>query len=213
MKKQLRFLAAKWIFIFVAGFIAIGAWHIMGVEKKVPVGLPSSHFFLDYWDKGYMNVSGTWTSETDIDGSLQTSSIECEKATMSCEDATAKFSQAITPLLDLAVESYEITRWDEQFITYQKAFQCVTYKYTIDRANKTATGIRERLASAAPNCSYVQENEINLILKDGFDVYWQLHQEALRENLPSRYLAFFLWVGFCFYFWRKGQNKIRSQVS
>ncbi len=58
MKKQLRFLAAKWIFIFIAGFVAIGIWHIVGVEKKVPVGLPPSHFFFDYWDKGYVQVSG-----------------------------------------------------------------------------------------------------------------------------------------------------------
>jgi hypothetical protein len=130
---------------------------------------------------------------------------------MMCEDVTAKFSQAITPLLDLSEESYEITRWDDQFITYQKNFECVSYKYTIDRANKTATGIREKLASAAPNCSYVQEDEINLILRGGFDVYWEFHKEALRENLPSRYLAFFLWIAFCFYFWRRSRKTIVVQ--
>ncbi len=208
MKNQLRFLAAKWILIFLAGFIAIVAWHIIGVERKVPVSLPLSHFFFDYWDRGYVNVTGTWSSDTKLDSPLQTSSIECEKTTMRCEDVTAKFSDFFTPQLDVLEDSYEVTRWDDQFLTYHKNFECVSYKYTIDRANKTATGIREKLATAAPNCSYVQEDEINLILRPGFDVYWELRQEAIRDNLPARYFTCYLWIVFCFYYWRRSRINI-----
>jgi hypothetical protein len=53
----------KWVLIVVVAWVALiveaGAW----ISSKVPVSLPMRSMFTDYWDRGWVQATGTWTIE------------------------------------------------------------------------------------------------------------------------------------------------------
>lgn len=181
--------------MLVSAAVLLGAVNLY-VSHKVPVSLYGYSLFVDFWDRGYVSAEGTWVIENEKHAfPLNTSSITCSRETGFCTDSSARVQTGTgTASLNVEAETHQITKWDNDTLTYTTDTRCVDYVYTINRATKQISGLRKVNAKSDPETCSGLENELRLRLTNGFDVYWKMQEEAF----PHAY--FWLFAGTIFAF-------------
>lgn len=149
-----------------------------------PVTLPSLHIFLDSWNQGYVSAKGTWVLTNEKMGvPEQTSDIRCVRDRRTCTEATAIVSgKGSNRSLTVDTDFYEIESWDEYEIVtkpIETGFGCARYVRRFNRVQKTVTGLRSTISTGGA-CKGVEAKELNMMLSDGFKVYWELNKDAKR---------------------------------
>ncbi len=151
--------------------------------KYEPIVLPRFDLFLDYWNEGLVFATGTWAIVNEKQmWPEQSSNIRCSRNSGTCIDATVVVSgkTGVTRMLEVHIEVLEIERWDDvEITTTPKDFLCTRYVRRINRVQKTVTGLRSTIA-AGESCKHLDTNEKQLVLSDGFKVWWDLHQNSKK---------------------------------
>ena len=124
--------------------------------------------FVDYWDRGYVQASGTWVFEGDTKQAFprQTTEIKCYRDEKQCRAAQAEIA---FDMLTVQTEIFPITSWDSQSIVYVSNDPlCVTYTYTISRSTSRVTGLRQTKPSPpAGSCEAFEKRTLALFTKRG----------------------------------------------
>jgi len=170
--------------------IALNAY----VDSKVPVGIAGFQDFTK-WGDGFVTVTGTWTrtdlADTDdsIASPLQTSKIECDKATNRCTEAQALVSNS-TLMTDLI--SYDIQSWTADAIVMVRDNLCTTEIFTIDLNTKAVTGAGHTTHETDAICASNKDDKKawSYQLGNGFKTYWELRQKARPMPLRVIYSIF-----------------------
>lgn len=153
---------------------------IMNTDYAV---LASSHIFLEGWDQ-WVSANGTWMikGENTLPAE-QATKIECDRQKRHCVEATALLNRAFGSHLSALVEIYEIERWDDhEIVTKPVEYGCVRYMKRINRAQKSVTGIRSRIHNDKKDCKFLDQDEKQLVLGDGFASSVLQQQVQARER-------------------------------
>jgi Putative peptidoglycan binding domain len=153
-----------------------------------PTNLPHLFVFLDFWQDGFVSAKGTWTLTNEkMAWPEQTTHIECHRDKQICVEATALLTgEGGKKTVSVDIDNYAIERWDEhEIVTKPKetGFGCVRYLRRFNRVQKSVTGLRSTIKTGE-QCKGVEAKEMHITLTDGFQVYWELHQnskKAFRE--------------------------------
>ncbi len=139
----------------------------------------------DMWGEGYVSAQGTWT----ISGEKQAwpeqrSEIQCFRDIGKCIEATAIVKHEGEPYLSVALEIYEIERWDAQEIVTkprETAMGCVRYVLRFNRLNKSVTGTRSTISDEGL-CKGLDRGEKHLVLVDGFEITRNLMEDLQKKR-------------------------------
>ncbi len=141
------------IMAFLAAAVTAGS--------SVPVQLPALQVFTSTWDQ-YVFAKGTWVMDNDRQASpLQTSEITCRRALMECTGIQADL---LFGMLNLHGETYQVTRWDADALSFRISNTCVDYVYTIDRASQRVIGLRTKSATPTAPCDAVNPSGAHPVL-------------------------------------------------
>jgi hypothetical protein len=185
--------AVGWVFVLVvaglAGSMAIFSISNTIIGSQVPVHLSSGPYVgTESWDQGVVYAGGTFTIDNDRSAfPLQVTKIRCVRDENTCSTATAEISFGEMLEADLSV--HEIKLWNETTILYEEDALCVSYLYTIDRANKRVVGTRKSKQNVAGCEDFEKTPNLSLSLVNGFDIWWRLNTEAVARVVP------FMWGG------------------
>jgi hypothetical protein len=196
--KFLQSRAARIFGIFVMALSAIAILILLSegyVKQNVPVSLNDFQVGVNTWDKGIVGLKGTWVAEeSNLAIPYQSSNIICNANEKKCVESRALISDAH----ELSVEqhSYEITHWDEHFLTYSSATQCVESIYTVNRDSQQVSGIIKPANEPLTQCAGSKQ-EMKLKLASGAEAYRQAQKKfrPVAFNVAGL-IAILLWVGF-----------------
>ncbi len=198
MKTALHFL--KWSGLFILSLI-IGFIFILTLTTNVQKNaagphLPMKFVYTDYWERGYVTASGTIKILNEKSAiPYQTSEISCSRESNSCSAATAEYmTWNDVRNLNVALDEYPIKLWDANIIVFGKRFDCVDMTYTINRSNKSVTGIREKISSEGI-CDSVDKKPLELALIDGSEIWrdgYHAEGRAVRNILLVSLIAWSL---------------------
>ena len=194
-------------------------------SNAVPVGFGSTRDFeVERWDDGYFHAKGTFKNNSAAeDGDElvpQVDDIECLRRTNTC---TIAIADVFDHFLNLDVERYDVTSWDDKQITFSDdGGICASASYSIDRASQSFN-LMVRKKAVIPD--YAQKSRLhpcdnlkdkNITLADGFPIYWHLRQRFGQRNglyfhtlLVAMNAAYF---GGLFLWWRRRQAKRRGSL-
>jgi hypothetical protein len=133
------------------------------------------HFIL-VPDKDTISVQGTWRREDGDDAwPSQTTTIECERSTRRCIEASAVLAGKDL-MMPVSINYLSILRWDDDLIVVQGVgAQCVEEVYEFHLRTKSVTGLQKRkrndLCDAAPGASASKE-PTRLRMIDGYQASW-----------------------------------------
>jgi hypothetical protein len=161
----------------VAGLLLVGVLlsaHIYFITKN-PVMLGSYNFYDQAETLGpnydnYVQVQGTWTSDTKLGAPLQVTQVDCWRNTNQCIEMTAYVGFSGGNNLSLFPTYWEIEYWgpDEIRTKDNDSALCATYRMRIDRKGKTITSIRTTKMPRPRGCESLDEAPIVMHLTDGY---------------------------------------------
>jgi len=163
----------------------------MILDLRVPVALPPSVMVIKGNDN-YVTVEGTWArtdlTNDSIANPLQTSRIVCVKSENHCYQSTASVSTNPTTagfnsILLTDFDEYQVTSWTENSIIFSDEALCAITIYTIDLNTETVSGAGHKIKEDTQFChnlasSPASHEHWGFLLKNGFDVYWEMRQKA-----------------------------------
>ncbi len=177
--------ALCFVALTVIGILWVGNLY---VDLQVPVAMSTLVEVNTFGDS--VSVSGTWT-RTDLDGDtianpLQTSKIECSKATNRCTEALASVSTSDPHLLTADLTEYDVQSWTPNAIVMSQDGICATELFTIDLNTNVVSGIGHKTNQNNPFCTtnINDKSTWTYQLVKGFDVYWKMRGKA--RPLPVR---------------------------
>ncbi len=132
--------------------------------RKAPVALPNYEFELSR-DGDAVQTRGTWISEKGLPESLQTTTLECRKATMRCEESAAAvvFVEG-KGVLESRLTEFEIERWDNREIAAKPiADRCATRTLALDLVQKRAHSHVTPKKDPEANCKDAPERNLELV--------------------------------------------------
>lgn len=132
--------------------------------RKAPVALPNYEFEVSR-DGDAVQTRGTWISEKGMPESLQTTTLECRKATMRCaESAAAVVFIDGKGVLESRLTEFEIDRWDNREIAAKPiADRCVTRTLALDLVEKHAHSHVTPKKEPEANCKDAPERTLELV--------------------------------------------------
>lgn len=154
------------------------------------VDLPSYHFSNGFNNDGeyyyeptdnLVSAGGTWTSDTQLTSTVQTTEIECWRRNGNkslCIESTA---QIMDGLLSVNTKYHEIATWTQNEITTKpldSEFGCAQYTMSLDRVQKKVSSVRTAIKNT-DGCEKIDPTPIYLYLTDGFDI-WKKSNEPKR---------------------------------
>lgn len=166
--------------VVVAILIGVLSLLVLRTDNKAPVGLDS---FVDVnGNSQYASAAGTWvrTDLTDdtIANPIQKSKIECYRNQGRCIQATAYVMDGKS--LGVDIETFTIQQWTPSAVIYADEGLCSTTIYTIDLGTHVVSGAGHLTNQGDLSCkmNFKSKEQWSLLLSNGFNVYWRLHQAA-----------------------------------
>lgn len=161
----------------IGGLLALVCLQAVGIfyTTKYPVSLGSYNFYdqvetlgADY--DNYVQIKGTWISDTKLSAPLQTTELDCWRDNVHCIEMTAYVGFAGGNHLSVAPTYWDIEYWgpDEIRVKDNETALCTTYRLRIDRKNKTVTNIRTTKQPKPKGCDGIQDEPIVMHLGDGY---------------------------------------------
>ena len=148
---------AEIVVVVILAIFAALTYRELSALRKIPVSLPNYEFEIAAGSEpgGLVQTRGTWISAGGIPEPLQTTTIECRKATMRCVQSAAVI-QFIDEkgLLESTQTEFEVARWsDKEIVTKPVSGSCATQTLTLDLVEKRARSE----VNAKPDSSRCQE--------------------------------------------------------
>lgn len=164
-QKYIRY--AEVAVVLVLGIIAFITWHELSDLRKAPVALPNYEFDISTGsDAGnVVQTRGTWMSPAGIPDSLQTTTLECRKATMRCAEsvATVVFVEG-KGVLESRLTEFEVDRWtDKEIAAKPYSDRCMTRTLSLDLVQKRARTHVNPVTDDSGRCRPQRERSLELV--------------------------------------------------
>lgn len=129
-------------FVLVVGAVGLSLVSFLAGSANTPKPTTSWPSFSLHHDQsaGYLDVRGTWELETK-DGAwpTQTTTLQCERATQTCQEVTVVLSQV--GFLPVVINSLAIKSWTDRVVEICGSTAIATSeRYLIDVLAKTVSG-------------------------------------------------------------------------
>jgi hypothetical protein len=127
--------------VLVLGIIALITYRELEALRKLPVALPSYEFEATGTPPDHVQTRGTWIPEKGPPEVLATTSIECRKTVMQCNESSAVIQfVGGHGLMEASQTTYEIESWGDKAITTKPvAGRCNERRIALDLVEKRAT--------------------------------------------------------------------------
>jgi hypothetical protein len=132
---------AEILIIAILAANALVTYRELQMLRKVPVVLPSYQFdLMGDADKAAVETRGTWIAEQGPSAPLQTTTIECRKAGMQCQESVAVLTfVGDNAVMQSAQTSFDIDRWDDkEIVTKPVHGTCVDRTLVLSLVEKRA---------------------------------------------------------------------------
>lgn len=168
---------------FAFAVIAFGVIALLNlyVDAKVPVSPAAWAANVTSDSIDIVTVTGTWVrtdlTNDSIANPIQTSKIECDRLQGKCIESTAYVNDT---LLGTDLRTFNIAKWTPDEIIFTDENLCATTIYTIDLHTRVVSGAGHLTNQGTTLCKMNFDGKAHwsLLLSNGFDVYWKLHQQA-----------------------------------
>ena len=153
--------------VLVLGIIAFITWRELNDLRKAPVALPNYEFEISAGrDAGnVVQTRGTWISEKGIPDSLQTTTLECRKATMRCAESSAEvvFVEG-KGVLESRLTEFEVDQWtDKEIVAKPSTNRCMTRTLSLDLVQKRAKSHVNPVTDDSGRCKPQRERSLELV--------------------------------------------------
>lgn len=159
---------------------AITSILLLDTNNKIPASLPIG---VNIYDSGdFVSATGTWVrsdlTDDTIANPIQTSEIDCYRAQGQCIQSTAYVGDG--GLLGTEMDTFSVQKWTPDIVVYADVRSCAATVYTIDLETKVVSGAGNLTNQSDTLCkmNFKSKEQWSLLLSNGFDVYWKLHQQA-----------------------------------
>jgi len=127
-------------------------------------------------DNDSLSVTGTWRREDGDDAyPSQTTTIDCERATRRCTEASAVLARSDL-LMPIVIHTFDITQWNDSVIIARGSTAlCVDETYEFHLTTKAVTGLilrkRNDPCHSAPGVAQ-STNPVRMRMVDGYEEGW-----------------------------------------
>ena len=182
MKPRLRnaIRVAEIIFIAILASNALITYRELQMLRRVPVALPSYQFEVTGdADTAAVDTRGTWIAEKGPSAPLQTTTIECRKNGMKCQESAA----VLVFVSDAAVmqsshTTFEVDHWDDkEIVTRPARGVCEDRTLILNLVEKRASS-RWSPSLAEGKCTEAPERVFELVAG------YKVRSDALRKASP-----------------------------
>ena len=182
MKAPLRnaIRVAEILIIAILGANALITYRELRMLRQVPVALPSYQFDVTgEADKAAVETRGTWIAALGPTAPLQTTTIECRRTGMQCQESSAVLAfVGDNAIMESAQTTFDIDRWDEkEIVTKSVRDKCVDRMLVLSLAEKRAS-TRMSPAKSDEKCADAPERVLELVAG------YKVRGEALRKASP-----------------------------
>lgn len=164
-QKYIRY--AEVAVVLVLGIIAFITWRELDQLRKAPVALPNYEFDISTGsDAGnVVQTRGTWIAENGVPDSLQTTTLECRKATMRCaESAAAVVFVEGKGVLESRLTEFDVDHWnDKEIVAKPYSDRCMTRTLRLDLVQKRATSHVNPITDDSNRCRPQRERSLELV--------------------------------------------------
>lgn len=178
LRNAIRF--AEILIIAILAANALFTYRELQMLRKVPVVLPSYQFDqTGEADKAAVETRGTWIAEHGPSAPLQTTTIECHKTGMQCQESAAVLTfVGENAVMQSAQTTFEIDHWDDkEIVTKPVRGACVDRTLVLSLAQKRATTRISRVQSD-DKCNEIPERVLELVAG------YRVRGDALRRASP-----------------------------
>jgi len=171
---------AEIVIIAILASNALITYRELHMLRKVPVALPSYQFQVTgEADKAAVETRGTWIAEKGPSAPLQTTTIECRKTGMQCQESSAVLVFVSgTAVMESAHTTFDVDRWDDkEIVTKPVRGNCVDRTLVLNLVEKRASS-RWSPSSAEGKCSESPERVLELVAG------YKVRSDALRKASP-----------------------------
>jgi hypothetical protein len=123
--------------------------------------------------RGTLLVQGTWALEDDKNAwPTQTTTIECDRTTLQCLEATAIITGQDGQLFPLSINRLAVQRWDDELVAIKgTGAACVDEIYSIQLRTRMVTGLVTRKPVTGENdfCSLTSSQPKRMRMIDGYE--------------------------------------------
>jgi len=128
--------------IVIVTFLAANAlitYRELQTLRKFPVALPSYQFEVT-GDMGSVETRGTWVAQRGPSGPMQTTTIECRKSGMQCQESSAVLVfVGDKAVMESAHTAFEVDRWDDkEIVTKPVHARCADRTLVLNLVEKRA---------------------------------------------------------------------------
>jgi hypothetical protein len=156
--------------VLVLGGVALWTWRELTSLRKTPVMLPNYEFEVTGPPEAQVvQTRGTWIPAERVPEPLQTTTIECKKASMRCVESAAQvvFVDG-RGVLEATQTEFEVDRWtDKEVVTKVLEGRCGTRVLSFDLAQKRA---KSKVSASIPKSTCREAPERSLDLVAGYKV-------------------------------------------
>lgn len=169
------------------GSLLFGEWDELGRRARrlepIPIYLGSASV-IAFGDLA--KVEGTWVFDSDDPVytqayPIQTTTIECNRRTGTCTDATAVIGyEADSAILSVYLDIWRITKWsDSEIVAENDQAECMSYTLSINLPTKKVSAFRRGKGTAG--CEAFSTSPQITRLVDGLDVSQHFFQQRDQE--------------------------------
>jgi hypothetical protein len=178
LRSAIRF--AEILIIAILAANALFTYRELQMLRKVPVALPSYQFeSIGDAEKPAVETRGTWIAVAGPTAPLQTTTIECRKTSMQCQESSAVLSfVGDSAVMESSQTTFEIDHWDEkEIVTKAVRGPCVDRTLVLSLVEKRAS---TRMSPSRTDSKCAESPERVLELVAGYKV----RSDALRKASP-----------------------------
>ena len=178
LRNAIRF--AEILIIAILAANALFTYRELQILRKVPVALPSYQFeVIGDADNVAVETRGTWIAERGPSAPLQTTTIECRKSGMQCQESTAVLAfVGENAIMESAHTTFDIEHWDDkEIVTKSVRGPCVDRTLVLSLLEKRAS-TRMSPSRSEGKCNEAPERVLELVAG------YKVRGEALRKASP-----------------------------
>jgi hypothetical protein len=171
---------AEIVIISILAANALFTYRELETLRRVPVALPSYQFEVaGDAQNPVVETRGTWIAEQGPPAPLQTTTIECRKASMQCQESSALLVFVSgNAVMESALTTFDIERWDEkEIVTKPVRGSCADRTLALNLVEKRAIN-RFSPSRGEGRCNESPARALELVTG------YKVRSEALRKASP-----------------------------
>ncbi len=178
LRKAIRI--AEVVIVAILAANALVTYRELRMLRKVPVALPNYQFDVTGdADQASVETRGTWIAEQGPAAPLQTTTIQCRKASMQCQESSAVLAfVGEHAVMESAQSTFDIDHWDDkEIVTKSSRGACVDRTLVLSLLEKRAS-VRMSAGRNEGKCTESPARVLELVAG------YRVRRDALREARP-----------------------------